>query len=129
MAVFMRLRNRRMMGDRAYARRMSAGKKSRVLFKSALRKKQSGDIIGFYGELYSAIIGYIADRLNLEQSALTVDDIKALDKLEPKTRSELVMFLNNVQVARFAPGANSISGMDKAVSEASELLKRLERKL
>ncbi len=127
--VFMRLRNRRMMGDRAYARRMSAGKKSRTLFKSALRKKQSGDVIGFYGELYSAIIGYIADRLNLEQSALTVDDIKALDRLDAETNGRLVESLDNIQVARFAPGPNSASGMDKAVSEASELLRRLERKL
>ncbi|UCE65055.1 MAG: protein BatD [Candidatus Zixiibacteriota bacterium] len=128
-AVFMRLRNRKMMGDRAYARRMSAGKKSRALFKSSLRKKQSGDVIGFYGELYSAIMGYVADRLDLEQSALTVDDIKALDRLDAETNSRLVEFLYNIQVARFAPGPNSASGMDRAVNEASELLKCLERKL
>ncbi len=128
-AVFMRLHNRKLMGDRAYARRMSAGKKSRVLLKSALRKKQSGDITGFYGELYSAIIGYIADRLNLEKSALTIDDIKALDKLGQEAKGELVAFLNNIQVARFAPGPNSASGMERTVGEASGLLKRLEKKL
>ncbi|UCC80135.1 MAG: protein BatD [Candidatus Zixiibacteriota bacterium] len=128
-AVFMRLHNRKLMGDQAYARRMSAGKKSRSLLKSALRKKQSGDVIGFYGELYSAIIGHIADRLNLEKSALTIDDIKAIEKLDSETRSELVGFLDGIQVARFAPGPNSASGMDRAAGDASGLLKRLEKKL
>lgn len=128
-AVFMRLHNRKLMGDRAYARRMSAGKKSRTLLKLALRKKQSDDITGFYGDLNSAVLGFIADRMNLEKSALTIDDIKAIDKLDPETKIELVAFLDNIQAARFAPGPNSASGTDGAFREASGILKRLEKRL
>jgi hypothetical protein len=129
MAVFLRVRHRKIVGDRVYARRISAGRKSRALFKSALRKKQQADIKGFYGELYFSLVGYIADRLNLEKSSLTVDDIKALEEIDPKTRSELLAFLNDSLVARFAPGSNSVSNMDEAMSKASKLLKRLEKKL
>jgi len=128
-AVLLRMRHRKMMGDQVYARRMSAGKKSKALFKSALRKKEIGDIEGFYGELYSSLIGYVADRLILEKSSLTVDDINALDKIDPETKSELAAFLNDILVARFAPGSNSAMNMDEAFIKASGLLKRLEKKL
>jgi hypothetical protein len=128
-AVFVRIHRRKMMGDRAYARRTSAGKKSRALLKSALRNGQSGDTTRFYGDLYSALMGYIADRLNLEQSSLTLDDIKAIDRIDSGIRNDLSGFLDNIQVARFAPGMNSSSDMGKAAREASSLLKRLEKKL
>jgi hypothetical protein len=128
-AVFMRMRHRKIIGDKAYARRMTAGKKSRELFKAALRKKKAGDIEGFYGELYSALVGYIADRLNLEKSALTTDDIKRIDRIDPETRRELSALLGYSQTARFAPGSNSSKGMDRAVDKASMLLKQLGKKI
>jgi hypothetical protein len=128
-AVFMRIRRRKMIGDKAYARRMTAGKKSKELFKEALRKKKAGDVEGFYGELYSALVGYVADRLNLEKSALTSDDINKIERIDPKTRRELLELLGYSQTARFAPGSNSSKGMDSAVDKASLLLKQLERKI
>jgi hypothetical protein len=128
-AVFVRVRYRKIMGDRVYARRTSAGKRSKALLKSALRAKQKDDIEGFYGELYSSLVGYIADRLNLGKSSLTIDDINALDVIDSGTKRELLEFLNDSLVARFAPGSNSVSGMDEAMSKASKLLKRLEKKI
>jgi len=129
MAVLLRVRHRKIMGDGVYARRTSAGKKSKALLKSALQKKQKTDIEGFYGELYSSLVGYIADRLNLEKSSLTIDEIDSLDEIDSSTKNELLAFLNDSLVARFAPGSNSASGMDEAMSTASGLLKRLEKKL
>jgi hypothetical protein len=128
-AVFMRIRSRKMMGDRAYARRMTAGKNSRARFKSALLKKNRGDIEGFYAELYASLVGYIADRLDLDTSALTVEDIKMLEALDPDFRNELVNFLDKSQIARFAPGSNSTRSAEETANQASGLLSRLEKKL
>jgi hypothetical protein len=118
-ALFYRLRKKKMLGDHAYARRMSAGKKSRIAFKTALRKKESGDTEGFYGDMYTSLVGLIADRLNLEKSALTVDDIKEIDKIDRQTMTDLTKFLENCLDARFAPGANSSAGMEETAKKAS----------
>jgi hypothetical protein len=126
-ALFYRLRKKKMLGDHAYARRMSAGKKSRIAFKTALRKKESGDTEGFYGDMYTSLVGLIADRLNLEKSALTVDDIKEIDKIDRQTMTDLTKFLENCLDARFAPGANSSAGMEETAKKASRLLGRLEK--
>ena len=123
------LRNRKMLGDRAYARRLLAGKNSRALFKSAFQMKDKGDIEGFYGELYSSLVGFIADRLNLEKSALTIEDIRNMNTLDSEFKGRLLDFLDKSQVARFAPGSNSNSGMEDSINEASELLKHLEKTL
>jgi hypothetical protein len=128
-ALFFRMRFRKMLGDHAYARRMSAGKKSRMAFKSALRKKESGDTEGFYGDMYNSMVGLIADRLNLEKSALTVDDIKDIDKIDRQTLTDLTEFLDNCLDARYAPGANSSAGMEETAKKASRLLGRLEKTL
>lgn len=126
-ALFFRLRKKKMIGDHAYARRISAGKKSRMAFKNALKNKESGNTEGFYGDLYSSMVGFIADRLDLEKSALTVDDIKEIHKIDSRTRVELTNFLNKCLNARFAPGANSSAGMDDTAKKASRLLGRLEK--
>jgi len=126
-AMVVRFRYRKMMGDHAYARRMSAGKKSRTVYKAALRKKDSGDSEGFYGDLYSSLVGLIADRLDLETSALTIDNIRGIEKIDRQTRDDLAEFLDTCLDARFAPGANSSDGMVDAAGRASRLLGRLEK--
>jgi hypothetical protein len=126
-AVFMRIRSRKMMGDRAYARRMTAGKKSKALIKTALQRKGKGDIEGFHADLYWSLVGYIADRLNLDKSALTIEDIKGIEELDSEIKKEVVSFLDNSQIARFAPGSNSQKGTEKTANQVSILLRRLEK--
>lgn len=128
-ALIFRVRTRKMLGDRAYARRSSASRKSRAIFKEALRRKKSGELEGFYAELYSSLVGFIADRLDLEKSAMTIDEIGSLEAIQDGLKDDLVNFLNFCHDARFAPGTNSASNMDDAEKKASNLIKRLEKVL
>jgi hypothetical protein len=79
--------------------------------------------------MYTSLLGLIADRLNLEKSALTVDDIKDIDKIDRQTMTDLTNFLDNCLDARYAPGANSSAGMEETAKTASRLLGRLEKTL
>jgi hypothetical protein len=72
-------------------------------------------------------VGYVADRLNLEKTAMTIDDINRLEQIQDGLKVDLVGFLNYCHNARYAPGKNSASNMDYVAERASILLKRLEK--
>ncbi len=119
----------KLMGDRAYARRFGAGRRSKRIFKSAARRKKTGDYPGFYAEIYDFIVGFIADRLNLGKSALTLDDIRSDERIDQTVRLDLIAFLEKCQTARFAPFFNDENHADQLLNEASDLSGRLEKLL
>ena len=128
-AVGFRSHYRKILGDRSYARRITAGKRSRSIFKTALAKKDSGDYGGFYDNLYDAVLGFVADRLNLEKSGLTVDDLRSDERIETDTRQKLTEFLEGCHNARFSPGGFDKDGIESVLEKASELIAGLEKKI
>jgi len=128
-AVVFRSHYRKLLGDRSYARRVTASKRSRAIFKSALAKKGGGDIGGFCGDLNDAVVGYVADRLDLPKSALTLDDLRGIEIIGADIKEELIGFLEGCQRARFAPGLIDKPGADSLLERASRLISLLEKEL
>jgi hypothetical protein len=128
-AIFYRVRSRKLLSDRGYARRMGAGKRLKSIFKDAVVFKDNGDLPAFHGALYDAVIGYVADRLNLEKSGLTIDDLRENASISPALRDRLCIFLERCQTARFAPGAISPSRSNSLLTEGGDLIGQMEKAL
>jgi hypothetical protein len=126
-AVAVRSHYKKVLGDRSYARRMTAAKRSKSVFKSAVAKKRSGDFPGFCADLYDAVTGFIADRLDLEKSGLTIDDLRTSENISADIKDDMTRFLENCQTARFAPSSCDTKAADDLLEEASNLIKQLEK--
>lgn len=126
-ALFYRSHSHRLLSDRGYARRVGAAKRLKSIFRTAVDFKSKNDLIGFYASLYDAVMGFVADRLNLEKSGLTIDDLKSNSRIPDDIRSELATFLESCQDARFAPGGAVKNHADELLEKASDLVSRLEK--
>lgn len=126
-AIFYRSHTQKLLADRGYARRVGAGKRLRSIFKTAAALKAQGELVGFYGALYDAVLGFVADRLNLEKSGLTIEDVKTHEKIPGDIRNELTAFLESCQNARFAPGGVTKNHADDLLENAGDLVGRLEK--
>lgn len=120
---------RKILGDRSYARRITAGKRSKAVFKAAIALKNAGDFGRFYERLNDAVLGYVSDRLDLEKSGLTVDELRKMELIEIDIRKELVRFLDDCQSARFSPSGFDNDGVERILHRGSELISRLEKVL
>lgn len=128
-ALGMRSHYRKLLGDRNYARRVKATKRSRSIFRSAVAKRVSGQYSGFCADLHDALVGFVADRLNLEKSGLTIDDIRRLASIPGEVREDLSKFLEDCQTARFAPVNSGGFKADDMLKRARSLIGRLEKVL
>jgi hypothetical protein len=128
-ALVYRSKTKRLLSDRGYARRMGAGRRSKALFKKAEELKSRGVTEGFYAALYDAVLGYAADKLNLEKSGLTIEQISTSDSIPEGIRRNLSGFLENCQTARFAPGGAASNHADRMMARAGELVARMEREI
>ncbi len=123
--IVLRTHYRKIVGDQGYARRFAAAKRSKAAMKSAGQKKSAGNFAGFYADLYAAVVGFIADRLNLEISAMIVDDIKKINKIDAETKADLTNFINKCHAAQFAPSAIGVADVDEEAKKAMQLLQKL----
>ena len=128
-AMVYRTRTARLLNDRRYARRVGASRRSKVLFEKAAQLKSRGETESFYGALYDAILGYVADRLDLEKSGLTIEQIRSNDTIPENIKGDLAEFLESCQNARFAPGGAAANHVDKMMAGAGELIARLETEI
>ncbi len=128
-AIFYRAHTKKLLSDRGYARRVGAGKRLRSIFKNAAALKTKGDLPGFYSALFDAVIGFVADRLNLEKAGLTIEELRTHSSIPGEIRDELATFLENCQNARFAPGGAANNHADDMLDKAGDLVNRLEKTL
>jgi len=126
-AMVARSHYRKLMGDRNYARRVSAKRRSKAFFKSAISKKDKEDYTGFYSELIDSVLGFVADRLSLDKSALTVDDIRQNYKIESGIKQELAEFIERCDAARFSSLSSTRTIADRLLVDAENILTRLEK--
>ena len=126
-AVAVRSHYRKLLGDRSYARRSTAAKRAKSILKSARVKKKSEDYSGFCGDLYDAVTGFIADRLDLEKSGLILDDLHASEYISADIKRDLTGFIEKCQTARFTPSSFDALTADGLLAEAVNLMQRLEK--
>jgi hypothetical protein len=126
-AIFYRAHTKRLLSDRGYARRVGAGRRLRSIFKNAAALKANNELTGFYAALYDAVIGFVADRLNLEKAGLTIDELRQHSEIPGDIRDELSRFLESCESARFAPGGAANNHADEMLNKAGDLVNRLEK--
>jgi hypothetical protein len=128
-AIFYRAHTKKLLSDRGYARRAGAGRRLRSIFKNAATLKAEGDMPGFYSALYGAVVGFVADRLNLEKAGLTIEELRTHPAIPGEIKDELLAFLESCQNARFAPGGAANNHAEGMLDQAGILVNQLEKAL
>ncbi|MEE8576936.1 MAG: BatD family protein, partial [candidate division Zixibacteria bacterium] len=131
LAVMVALRRRRekLAGDIGYARARTASRMARKRLARA-RSQARADMAGeFFTEIYSALISYVADKVNTSPHGLTTDRLKQLlaeNAVEDSVVAKVVQLMQSCDFARYAPSAISQESIDKALVEAEEIMVFLE---
>lgn len=123
-------RRKRLEQDVAFARRISASKAARRALK--LARESTNDPEHFFSNIYTGIVGFIADKLNVSASGMTSTALLELLKKRGECDDlidELENLINLCDAGRFSPvkpDANTIRGI---YENAERLLSRLDRSL
>lgn len=129
-ALVYKQRKRRIIEDSRYARNIKAYSKARQILKEAVRTQKANPTEA-YGKISNALMGYIADRMDLPPAGLIFRDCR-LELQKRGVGNDLVdaleQLLEQSDIARFAPGKIETSLQDN-LKKAIDMLKKLDRKL
>lgn len=123
-------RQSRLSQDVVYAREQKAHGAAQKRLRQAKAKMNAGDTAGFYTEAQKAIGSFISDRLGIAAASLTLDEIirelqnRAVSK---ETLKRLRDFLEECDLARFAPSQFDPQQMKIRFEEAASLITQLEK--
>lgn len=112
----------------ALMRNRKANKAARNRLKQSAKLLKEGDNSGFYEEVSRAVWGYIGDKLNMQGSELSRDNVqdKLIEQGVPQENIDLLLtVIDKCQYARYAPGSNR-SGMEEMYNEAIKAISKLE---
>lgn len=85
----------------------------------------------FYDELFKALWGYVADKLNIALADLSKDNVAiAFQKKEVNTSlgQQFINLLSDCEFARFAPG-DAIEKMDSLFKQSVDIIVKMEKEL
>lgn len=117
--------------DTAANRNKKATKVARGRLKKASQYLKVKDQDKFYVEMSQALWGYIADKLGIERSKLSMDTVSEAMKeknVPDDLTQQFVDTLNNCEFARFAPGSAE-EKMDDLYNKGIEVITKAERVL
>ena len=126
------LKNReKMEKDTAATRNRKADKVARGRLKRAAQFLKEKDQEKFYVEMSQALWGYIADKLDIERSKLSMDTVSETMKeksVPDELTQQFVDTLNSCEFARFAPGSAE-EKMDDLYQRGIEVISKAEKVL
>ncbi len=117
--------------DTAANRNRKADKVARGRLKSALQYLKAKDQEKFYIEMSQALWGYIADKMGIERSKLSMDTVSETmrnNNVPDDLTQQFVETLNSCEFARFAPG-NAEEKMDELYQKGIDVISRAEKVL
>lgn len=117
--------------DLTLVRNRQASRLARARLKKAERFRKSGEQDHFYEEVGKAIWGYLADKLDIETSALSRELILNQLKIrgiDEQMRLEFLRILDDSEFSRFAPSSEK-SDVNQLFSDSVALIKNLENSL
>ena len=120
-----------MMQDTAANRNRKATKVARGRLKNANQYLNAKDQDKFYVEMSQALWGYIADKLGIERSKLSMDTVSETMKgknVPDDLTQQFVDTLNSCEFARFAPGSAE-EKMDDLYRRGIEVITKAEKVL
>jgi hypothetical protein len=106
------------------SRRANAMAKRRL---SKARKIIDGENAFFYEEIFKALYGYLSDKLGIEVSDLTkenIDESLRNRSVPNETIIELTKALNECEMARFAPGV--VRSKEDMLATSTKIIERIE---
>ncbi len=117
--------------DTAANRNRKADKVSRGRLRNAYQHLKAKDQEKFYVEMSQALWGYIADKLGIERSKLSMDTVSETmkDKNVPdELTQQFIDTLNSCEFARFAPGSAE-EKMDDLYQKGIDVISKAEKVL
>ena len=126
------LKNReKMEKDTAATRNRKADKVAHGRLKRAAQFLKEKDQDKFYVEMSQALWGYIADKLGIERSKLSMDTVSETMKeksVPDELTQQFIDTLNSCEFARFAPGSAD-EKMDELYQRGIEVISKAEKVL
>ncbi len=117
-------------GDTEGRRRREARDRAKRRLRLARSYLQSGDRVGFFGEIANVIQEQLSARLGIRVQGLTSGDLLqtlADQGVDTALRDRLVQDLEECDFARFAPAASGTDEMQDVLTRTRKLLTDLER--
>ena len=117
--------------DTAANRNRKADKVARGRLKNAYQHLKAKDQEKFYVEMSQALWGYIADKLGIERSKLSMDTVSETMKgknVPDELTQQFIDTLNNCEFARFAPGSAE-EKMDDLYQRGIDVISKAEKVL
>lgn len=108
-----------------------AGKAAAKRLKLASKLLKEHDAGAFYEETLKALLGYVADKLNLPMTSLTKDNVRetmVLRGIGEELIQQYMEVLESCEYAHFAPG-DPAETMDRIFESATNVINALDRKL
>ncbi len=108
-----------------------AGKAAAKRLKVASKLLKEHDAGAFYEETLKALLGYVADKLNLPMTSLTKDNVRetmVLRGIGEELIQQYMEVLESCEYAHFAPG-DPVETMDRIFESATNVINALDRKL
>ncbi len=130
--VLLRQRVTRLTTDTAWARNRKAHPLARKHLKNAKKLLAVGDPDQFYAALEQAVLGFLGNRLNINERGLTrIQLTKLLGEagLSANKQAELMGFLDACDAARFAPIPPDSAQMEEHLIQASYLLSSIANEI
>ena len=112
-------------------RNRKADRVARGRLKNAYQHLKAKDQERFYVEMSQALWGYIADKLGIERSKLSMDTVSETMKkkqVPDELTQQFVDTLNNCEFARFAPGSAE-EKMDDLYQQGIDVISKAEKVL
>jgi hypothetical protein len=121
-------RNENLAADITGTRRRRAQKLARKRLSAAAKFMNQHQRRSFYEEISRAIWGYVADKLNLDQAALskeTVEQKLAERNVKPETIVRMQRLISSCELSLYAPAANS-GEIERDYNEGVNIIADLE---
>ena len=129
--LFILKKHAEMVKDTAANRNRKADKVARGRLKNAYQYLKAKDQDKFYVEMSQALWGYIADKLGIERSKLSMDTVSETMKeknVPDELTQQFVDTLNSCEFARFAPGSAE-EKMDDLYQRGIDVISKAEKVL
>ena len=131
-ALGLRKHQDRLLGDVAYARGRSAGKVAKKRLAEARRLAGESDYRAFYAEVARALRGLVADKLNVAEAGMQMNDLEAGVKragVAAAHISELRSCLELCDRQRFAPPSDDSEEKTRLLDRVGGLMTALDREI
>ena len=128
-ALMLVKKRRQFKQDVVLVRNKKATKVAKGRLKNAYKFLKEQDQNHFYEEMSQALWGYIADKLGIERSVLSMDTVKEamMSKgIDEALSNQFVDTLNTCEFARFAPG-DAASKMEGLYEKGLEVIMKVEK--